>query len=90
MKRIRPGILAVRAVNQYRCRDVLTYLGLRYYLENSAARTDHWAQQVATDLVLTRAKAPYYCSHHFKETTGNGKIKHRPIFLPGANEALER
>ena len=34
----RPGILAVRAVNQYRRRDVLPYLGLRYYLYNNAAR----------------------------------------------------
>jgi hypothetical protein len=27
MNNARPGILAVRAVNQYRRRDVLTYLG---------------------------------------------------------------
>jgi hypothetical protein len=41
-KLLRPGILAVRAVNQYRRREVFAYLGLRYYLENTAARSDTW------------------------------------------------
>lgn len=88
MKQNRPGILAVRAVNQYRRYDVLTYLGLRYYLENSAARTDQWAKQVATDLVLTRSHLPYFRTYHFKEATINGGIENRPIYLPCANEAL--
>lgn len=88
MKRVRPGILAVRAVNQYRRRDVLTYLALRYYLHNDAARTDLWAQQVATDLVLTRTDLPYFHAHHFKDLSGRGKVDHRAMFLPSANEAL--
>lgn len=88
MKNIRPGILSVRAVNQYRRRDVLAYLSLRYYLNNSAARKDHWARNVATGLVLTRTNLPYFGAHHFKEVTGGGDIEHRQIFLPGANEAL--
>jgi len=88
MKNTRPGILSVRAVNQYRRRDVLTYLALRYYLHNSAARQDEWAKHVATDLVLTRTNQPYYGAQHFKEANGNGGVEHRPIFLPGANEAL--
>lgn len=88
MKRPRPGILSVRAVNQYRRRDVLTYLGLRFYLENSAARTDNWARRVASDLVLTRTSLPYFRVYHFKEATKSGGVEHRPIFLPGANEAL--
>ena len=88
MKRERPGILAVRAVNQYRRRDVLTYLALRYYLHNDAARTDLWAQQVATSLVLTRTDLPYLHVHHFKDLSGAAKVDHRAMFLPSANEAL--
>ena len=37
---MKAGLLAIRATNQYRRRDVLAYLGLRYYLDNSAARSD--------------------------------------------------
>lgn len=88
MKRSRPGILAVRAVNQYRRRDVLAYLSLRYYLDNVASRTDPWAKQVSIDLVLGRTESPYLRVHHFKETNDHGGIEHREIFLPGANEAL--
>ena len=88
MKRQRPGILSVRAVNQYRRRDVLSYLSLRYYLANVAACSDQWAKQIATDLVLGRTDLPYIQVQHFKETDGNGKAKHRAIYLPGANEAL--
>ena len=88
MKRERPGILAVRAVNQYRRRDVLTYLVLRYYLHNEAARTDLWAQQVAPNLVLTRTDLPYLHVHHFKDLSSGAKVAHRAIFLPSANEAL--
>lgn len=88
MNRERPGILAVRAVNQYRRRDVLTYLALRYYLHNDAARTDRWVEDVATNLVLTRSDLPYFHALHFKDSSGRGKIDHRAMFLPSANEAL--
>lgn len=88
MKRERPGILAVRAVNQYRRRDVLSYLALRYYLHSDAARTDQWAQQVASSLVLTRTDLPYLHVHHFKDLSGGSKVDHRAMFLPSANEAL--
>jgi hypothetical protein len=88
VKQLRPGILAVRAVNQYRRRDVLSYLSLRYYLDNAAARTDQWAKQVAMDLVTGRTDLPYLLVHHFKETNEHGGVDHREIHLPGANEAL--
>ena len=88
MKKKQAGILSIRALNQYRTRDVLTYLGLRYYLENLAAQTDAWARKVSTDLVLTRSSAAYFQTHHFKEYTNSGQISHRKMFLPGANEAL--
>jgi len=88
MKRQRPEVLAVRAVNQYRRRDVLTYLALRYYLDNDAARTDSWAREVATDLVLTRSDPVYFQALHFKDLSHRQEIDHRPMFLPCANEAL--
>ena len=84
----RPGVLAVRAVNQYRSRDILPYLSLRYYLANRLARSDQWARQVATDLISTRTEFPYFQAHHFKDLTSEGTPLHRRVCLPGANEAL--
>ena len=88
MKKPRPGSLSVQAVNQYRRRDILTYLALRFYLENSAARTDRWAREIATDLVLSRSNPVYFKSHHFKDISYNGDVDHRIMYLPCANEAL--
>ncbi|CAG0987680.1 hypothetical protein ANRL3_02553 [Anaerolineae bacterium] len=85
---MKAGDICIRALNQYRHYDVLAYLGLRYYLNNSAARSDLWAQKLATDVVLTRAEAPYLLSQQFKEFDDEGKIKHRDIYIPGPNEAL--
>lgn len=87
MKKQRPGDLAVRAVNQYRQRDVFTYLSLRYYLENSAARSDKWASTVAVSLVCRRPAPSYFNSFHFKELEG-AEPTHREMSFPGANEAL--
>lgn len=87
MNKMRPGILAVRALNQYRRRDVIAYLGLRYYLHSSSSRSDQWIKRVAPKLVMSRQGAAYFRVHHFKEHD-SGKVKHRPLFLPGANEAL--
>lgn len=83
----RPGVLAIRALNQYRQRDVMTYLGLRYYLDNEASRTDHWAETVATDLVCRRAAPSYFKSLHYKDHNEEGVV-HREMYFPGANEAL--
>jgi hypothetical protein len=84
----RPGTLAVQAVNQYRRRDVMAYLALRYYLDNAAARDDQWATSVATRLVMTRTSLPYFHAQHFKEINQQGHVEHREMFIPGANEAL--
>jgi hypothetical protein len=88
VKQQRPGVLSVRAVNQYRRRDVFSYLSLRYYLDNVAVCTDQWAKQVATALILGRTDRPYLKAHYFKETDEDGNAKHRELFMPGANEAL--
>lgn len=84
----RPEILAVRAINQYRRRDILVYLGLRYYLQNSAAITDYWAKEIATNLVTNRTVTPYLRSFHFKDKKADGTVIHRELYLPGPNEAL--
>jgi hypothetical protein len=84
----RPSHLAIRAVNQYRRRDVVPYLALRYYLENSAARTSQWIQQVAVDLLLRRSEPSYLRAQHFKDIDERGTVGHRDMFLPGPNEAL--
>lgn len=81
-----PEKLSVRAVNQYRTRDILAYLGLRYYFANQCACRDHWASEVATHLTLSRNAAGYFQSRHFKERIESGEITHRDIFLPGPNE----
>lgn len=82
-----PGTLATRATGQYRSRDTLTYLGLRYYLANNAATADRWVGEVATKLVRQRSNAPYHKAYHFKELSG-GEVQRRELMLPGPNEAL--
>ncbi len=78
----------MRSVNEYRRRDTLAYLALRYYLDSKAARTDRWVREVATDLVLSRTHSSYYRAFHFKDTDDKGEVKRRSIYLPSANEAL--
>ena len=88
MNSVRPGILAVRTVNSYRRREVVTYLALRYYLHNAATRSDQWVKRVATKLTLCQDKLPYCNVLQFKDVSPDNTIKHRSMFLPGANEAL--
>lgn len=80
--------LAIRAINQYRRRDILPYIGLRYYLDNKAARRDRWAHEAAVHVVLTRSNSTYHQTAHFKNVNPNGSINHRTIHLPGPNEAM--
>jgi hypothetical protein len=87
MTRSRPPIVATRAVNQYRRRDILPYLCLRYCLENQATRSNEWLRRVAIRLAKQRAPLRYYCLKHFKELRG-GKTDLRDIFVPGAVEAV--
>ncbi|MGD9711110.1 MAG: RNA-directed DNA polymerase [Thermomicrobiales bacterium] len=88
MSQRRPEAIAVRAVNQYRYRDVFTFLGLRYYLENTAARTDRWARYAAAHLVRVTNTPAYGRVYHFKEMHPGGRVEHRELHLPGPNEAL--
>ncbi|MBN2006281.1 MAG: RNA-directed DNA polymerase [Anaerolineae bacterium] len=85
---MRSELLAVKALNQYRRRDVLAYLGLRYYLESQCARSDLWSEDVATHLVSTRSAPIYFRCYHFKEMDRDGSVIHRNLYLPGPNEIL--
>ncbi len=85
---MRPETLAIRCVNQYRARDIVTYLGLRYYLEATSARPDRWAQEVAADLANHRAAPVYHLSNFYKETSNTGKIEYRELYTPAPNDAL--
>ena len=88
MDNTHPEILAVRAVNQYRRRDILPYLGLRYYLANSCALRDRWAGDVASHLVTSRPRPIYFSALHFKEHQEGQPVEYRQMHLPGPNEAF--
>jgi hypothetical protein len=82
------GILSVKAINQYRSRDIVSYLGLRYYLENASACKDRWIKDVSTQISLDRKELSYFKSNHFKSIDVSGVVTHRFIHLPGPNEIL--
>lgn len=85
---MRPQVLALRAANQYRTRDIMAYLGLRYYFANQCARRDRWAQDVSSHLVMSRSSSTYFQSLHFKEFRSDGVVGYRSIFVPGPNESF--
>jgi hypothetical protein len=85
---MRSEILAIRSVNQYRRRDMLGYLGLRYYLENEAPKKDIWAKNVSRYLVNTRKSPAYFHSFNFKELSDHDEVLYRDIYIPGPNEIL--
>lgn len=80
-------ILAVKTLNQYRKRDIIAYLGLRYYLHNVSAARCNWIKKISHNLAMTQEKSPYLKISHFKEFENN-IIKHRDIYIPSPNEAL--
>ena len=82
------SLLAVKTLNQYRKRDVMSYMGLRYYLKNSSGRKCRWIKDVATRLSSTQCAPSYLKTFHFKELSEDGSISHRDIYLPAPNEAL--
>lgn len=79
--------IAIKALNQYRKRDIWSYLGLRYYLENKAGRQNRWIQEVSTRLTRDSLEPCYLKTFHFKDFK-NGEFEHRVIHLPAPNEAL--
>lgn len=84
----RPGILASRAVNQYRGREIFSYLSLRYFLSGSFARSDDFAQNEAVQVVRSTEAPSYHSSSFFKSIDEERKIEYRVMHLPGAAETL--
>jgi hypothetical protein len=81
------SVLAVKALNQYRKRDIFPYLGLRYYLESSVGRKKRWIEDVCTRLTSDSSDSSYLRTYHFKELSDD-VVLHRDIYLPSPNEML--
>lgn len=84
----RPGAIASRAVNQYRGREIFSYLSLRYFLTGSYARRDEFARNDAVQIVRSTKTPAYHKSMFFKSIDENGDIDQRAMHLPGAVETL--
>lgn len=79
--------LAVKALNQYRRRDIFPYLALRYYVESSVGRQNRWIRDVCTRLATQNESCGYLRMYHFKDVS-EGKYIHRDIYVPAPSEAL--
>ncbi len=79
--------LAIKALNQYRRRDIFPYLALRYYLESSVGRQNRWVKDVCTRLTTQNESFGYLRMYHFKDISEDNFI-HRDIYVPAPSEAL--
>lgn len=79
--------LAVKALNQYRRRDIFPYLALRYYVESSVGRQNRWIKDVCTRLTTQNENFGYLRMYHFKDISDD-KYIHRDIYVPAPSEAL--
>lgn len=80
--------LHLRALNEYRRVSPLTYLGLRYALEATAAQQDRWAMEIAPDIVSREPSPSYFLSHQYKEPGRRGNLVFREMAFPSVSEAL--
>jgi len=79
--------IALKSLNQYRKRDIIAYLSLRYYLDSKSSRTDLWAKEVATNLTIKNTASNFFKIKHFKGVV-NGEIKFRDIYIPSPNDII--
>lgn len=79
--------LAVKALNQYRRRDIFPYLALRCYVESSVGRQNRWIKDVCTRLTTQNENFGYLRMYHFKDISDD-KFIHRDIYVPAPSEAL--
>lgn len=85
----RPGTLCIRALNEYRPRDLISYLVLRQYLLSTCARSDRWSKEVASDLTLKRTNLPYrHCKTYKGISEPNQLIEFRDLHFPAPAEML--
>jgi hypothetical protein len=80
--------LHLRALNEYRRVSPLTYLGLRYALEATAAQQDRWAKEVAPDILMRESSPSYFLTHQYKERNRHGNLDFREMAFPSGSEAL--
>ena len=80
--------LAVKALNQYRKRDIIAYLNLRFYLDNVVARRSRWIEEVSSRLASEGESKGFLKTFHFKEIEESGRFVHREIYIPNPNESL--
>lgn len=85
--------LAARAANDYRGRDIVTYLALRYYLLAHSARNDRWAREIATSITFHRSSVPYrefevYKGLQERSSGHEPVIDYRKVHYPAPTEAL--
>ncbi|MFH4966277.1 reverse transcriptase domain-containing protein [Gaetbulibacter sp. M235] len=79
--------IALKSLNQYRKRDIIAYLSLRYYLDSKSSQTDLWAREVATNLTLKNESSDFLKIKHFKCFINN-EIKFREIHIPSPNDII--
>jgi hypothetical protein len=79
--------IALKSLNQYRKRDILAYLSLRYYLEPLSSRTDQWAQEVAVRLASKRNSSKLLKVKHFKGWSGEAP-QYRDIYILSPNDII--
>ncbi len=84
----KPGIVAKRATNQYRVRDILAYASLRLYLKNQCALRERWVHEIASELVLNQTQPGYNHVLYFKRIDKEGNCEFRDLYIPGPNEIL--
>jgi hypothetical protein len=80
-------VFAVKALNQYRKRDIFPYLALRYYVDSFVGRQDRWINDVCTRLTIQNDNPGYLRMYHFKDIS-NDIFIHRDIYVPTPSEAL--
>src|SRR6476619_5695210 len=83
-----PGMLSVRAANEYRRRDLPGYLALRHLLLTSSGRLDRWAADVAVDITLRRNVVPYRHCRVYKGVSERRLIEYRDLHFPAPTEML--
>lgn len=79
--------IALKSLNQYRKRDIIAYLSLRYYLDSKSSRTDLWAKEVAVDITLKNKHSNFLKIKHFKGVI-NDELKFREIYILAPNDIL--
>ncbi|WP_373941033.1 RNA-directed DNA polymerase [Polaribacter sejongensis] len=79
--------IATKAINNYRKRDIIAYLPLRYYLDTTVSKTDVWAKEVAVNLSIKNEKPNFLKTKQFK-SFANNELKQRTIYVPGPNDII--